>query len=528
MCASRLRNRLALIFPLAAVPGVRRVPRAIVSWCLSTSVLTAFAQAAPEAPTVATDGKTPAATRLSNTYPLSLNALLVPDGKTPAATRLWGSKVLSHFRASLAFQIPPDLRGDPEAEFAFSMRLDGAITNLRLVRSSGVPAWDQAAELAIRRSDPLPRPPVGGPGEISIRWGPRSEWPELVTHAKDVSSIAVYANPPFSLADDAIKPTTKGVIVDAVLASVLKQKAPSKGEFETNAKFNERVQSFAENAFPVPIADGRNFAIIHPISAFPNPSSGLGSTIETAYSPEAEVMSITLSSQDCLALRRTTTQKRQYKAKNAFGQQVTVIEADVTVICIQADEKSSPLIRDIVFSIDLPRADAAKVKSRLAFAVIGRLVPPFMLVTHDHATPTIKWPFELHTVERALLMSITDVWLVDMGTGAVLAKHAIPLSNSKPSVVGGFDRFKGCAGPRFSRREVPNFDLVAELAVSVRADGSIAGSEVRRSTGIAELDARTLAAVSLCAFTPGTKAGNPVDGIAVVKFHFDESRAGRE
>ncbi len=70
MCASRLRNRLALIFPLAAVPGVRRVPRAIVSWCLSTSVLTAFAQAAPEAPTVATDGKTPAATRLSNTYPL--------------------------------------------------------------------------------------------------------------------------------------------------------------------------------------------------------------------------------------------------------------------------------------------------------------------------------------------------------------------------------------------------------------------------------------------------------------------------
>jgi colicin import membrane protein len=96
-------------------------------------------------------------------------------GAQGAAMGSWGAKVSSHIRANTVFAIPPDLRGNPKAEFALSIMPDGSIAGLRLMRSSGVPGWDQAAERAIRRADPLPRPPPGTPRDITIAHGPRDE-----------------------------------------------------------------------------------------------------------------------------------------------------------------------------------------------------------------------------------------------------------------------------------------------------------------------------------------------------------------
>jgi colicin import membrane protein len=96
-------------------------------------------------------------------------------GAQGAAVGSWGAKVSSQIRANTVFPVPPDLRGNPKAEFALTVLPDGSIGSLRLTRSSGLPAWDQAAERAIRRSDPLPRPPPGTPREIAIAHGPRDD-----------------------------------------------------------------------------------------------------------------------------------------------------------------------------------------------------------------------------------------------------------------------------------------------------------------------------------------------------------------
>ena len=96
-------------------------------------------------------------------------------GASGAALGTWGGKVSSLIRSNTAFQIPAELRGNPRAEFAVSVMPDGSIVGVRLTRSSGVPAWDQAAERAIRRSDPLPRPPPGAPRELAIAHGPRDD-----------------------------------------------------------------------------------------------------------------------------------------------------------------------------------------------------------------------------------------------------------------------------------------------------------------------------------------------------------------
>lgn len=58
--------------------------------------------------------------------------------------------------------IPPGTSGNPEAEFMVSQLPDGTVSNVRLTRSSGDAALDDAIERAIRRSSPLPLP--GEPG----------------------------------------------------------------------------------------------------------------------------------------------------------------------------------------------------------------------------------------------------------------------------------------------------------------------------------------------------------------------------
>lgn len=56
---------------------------------------------------------------------------------------------------------PPNLQGNPEVEFEVRLLPGGEIleSSLRLRRSSGVPAYDQAVERAILKSSPLPLPP---------------------------------------------------------------------------------------------------------------------------------------------------------------------------------------------------------------------------------------------------------------------------------------------------------------------------------------------------------------------------------
>ena len=60
---------------------------------------------------------------------------------------------------------PPNLPGNPEVEFEVVILPGGEIMDggVRLRRSSGVPAYDQAVERAILKSSPLPVPPAGDP-----------------------------------------------------------------------------------------------------------------------------------------------------------------------------------------------------------------------------------------------------------------------------------------------------------------------------------------------------------------------------
>lgn len=98
---------------------------------------------------------------------------------TPGGGRVdagYAGKIAAAIRANTIYQVPGDLDGNPKAVFAVSLRPDCSVASVKLRRSSGVPAWDQAAERGIQRTDPFPKPTDGAcPAEIEIARGPRDE-----------------------------------------------------------------------------------------------------------------------------------------------------------------------------------------------------------------------------------------------------------------------------------------------------------------------------------------------------------------
>lgn len=55
--------------------------------------------------------------------------------------------------------LPPNLQGNPEAEFDVILIPGGEVLDVRLRKSSGNKAYDEAIERAIRKAQPLPIPP---------------------------------------------------------------------------------------------------------------------------------------------------------------------------------------------------------------------------------------------------------------------------------------------------------------------------------------------------------------------------------
>ena len=83
-------------------------------------------------------------------------------------------RISSHIRRFVV--MPPDIVGNPQAEFEVSLIPTGEVLNVKLSRSSGNPAYDNAVERAIRKASPLPLPTdpalVGRFRELKLKFRP--------------------------------------------------------------------------------------------------------------------------------------------------------------------------------------------------------------------------------------------------------------------------------------------------------------------------------------------------------------------
>lgn len=73
--------------------------------------------------------------------------------------------------------LPPNLQGNPEAEFDVVQIPGGEVLSVKLKRSSGNSAYDAAVERAIHKAQPLPPPPepfkFGDFRELSLKFRPK-------------------------------------------------------------------------------------------------------------------------------------------------------------------------------------------------------------------------------------------------------------------------------------------------------------------------------------------------------------------
>ena len=73
----------------------------------------------------------------------------------------WAGRVKSAIRENTTFVAPPDMTGNPQVVFRVTLSPDCALIRVDRITSSGVVSWDQAAERAVRKTNPFPRFPSG-------------------------------------------------------------------------------------------------------------------------------------------------------------------------------------------------------------------------------------------------------------------------------------------------------------------------------------------------------------------------------
>jgi colicin import membrane protein len=74
----------------------------------------------------------------------------------PTALATWRDQITARIRSNII--LPPDLAGNPQAEFDVALLPTGEVLSVKLARSSGNRTLDDAWERAILKSSPLPRP----------------------------------------------------------------------------------------------------------------------------------------------------------------------------------------------------------------------------------------------------------------------------------------------------------------------------------------------------------------------------------
>ena len=88
------------------------------------------------------------------------------------AQAAWIDKVRAKIRGNIV--LPPEIKGNPEAIFQVVQLPTGEVLSVKLKKSSGLAALDDAIERAVLKSSPLPRPDSGftAPREFELKYKP--------------------------------------------------------------------------------------------------------------------------------------------------------------------------------------------------------------------------------------------------------------------------------------------------------------------------------------------------------------------
>jgi hypothetical protein len=201
----------------------------------------------------------------------------------------------------------------------------------------------------------------------------------------------------------------------------------TKGEFETTAEYDARMAKHVDGTYAIVLnrpdaptydADKEIFSVSVPLGA-----AFVGVSGEAAFRDYRE----------CFPVDFVFVGESQHQAGNAFG-------ASTIVTSTRSDTRAvlpvGQLSAGATFEFKTPRAEAQRIKPRLNLRVlvIGSISPrqePGISSGRgengsSYKDATIADPSESHTDYYLLRMNIEDIWVFDLETGVIFAKHSDP------------------------------------------------------------------------------------------------------
>lgn len=203
-----------------------------------------------------------------------------------------------------------------------------------------------------------------------------------------------------------------------------------KGEFETTAKYQQRLKDAAANQ----VFGGVG---LDSLLAFKiEPEDG---HLVATYNADKQLMDVTLpiyteqveNDNPAIELKCTRSPATSYVATNSMGASVQVAQfTEENLRCNFRNIKH--LIQKGEYTYDqvefpIAAADAEREKASLAVLIIGKLsgksdqgIDGLIIYQDRHQTPTVDLPYDVVRKNYCMRMDVQQVWVYDQDTGAVL------------------------------------------------------------------------------------------------------------
>ncbi len=250
-----------------------------------------------------------------------------------------------------------------------------------------------------------------------------------------------------------VPPTFIGNDFETIYDSLLlSRKFFQKDEFETTAKFDERVNNRVNIRLGGKLTAANTLVFVYKPSLVHSLADIFTkNSLLTEYNADTEVLSVKIPTksfydyEDIFATNMrdsalfgtevkipTLESEGFYVGENAFGVKRRIQKYRLTSFSLvianvndffQAHFSSTPLLK---MEIKLPPAQARLVKNNLAVAYITRLVSPYWGIESTELKPTIDAPTEFKIYNKFLVANLREVWLFNRIDGTIYSKLKVP------------------------------------------------------------------------------------------------------
>lgn len=239
----------------------------------------------------------------------------------------------------------------------------------------------------------------------------KSPAPKKVPSPTKQTSLSV----PFDLSADSLPANFTGHSCTE-LAEALKKLKPSKDEFESTESHTKRIEAIADAKLI------QNLRAVDPIAFVVKLSE-----FQVKYNADEKWINLAVMQLGMNQLHRSSgilvskiqVSSDSYIASNAYGRQVKVNRSRDKVCEVSFHNRESNVtLTGTVQGVEPD--EARRLKSGLAFVVIGNLVPPYYRQYFSETKPQIDRPFEVTYSGDSIVLDIAKVWLIEHATGRVL------------------------------------------------------------------------------------------------------------